>query len=78
MFCLLIFFYLAFVFVHTGNDNLHILTNRRAYTVRFDLMDFTGDTAYAEYTVFIVADVASKYRMINGGYSGTADKVIMC
>ena len=55
-----------------GNDNLHRLTAAGNVTLRVDLEDFEGNFAYAEYTTFKVADEADKYRLLIGGYSGTA------
>jgi len=55
-----------------GNDNLHRLTAVDNVTLRVDLEDFDGDIRYAEYTIFKVADEADKYRLLIGGYSGTA------
>ena len=55
-----------------GNDNLHRLTAADDVTLRVDLEDFDGDVRYAEYTTFKVADEADKYRLLIGGYNGTA------
>ena len=55
-----------------GNDNLHRLTAFDDVTLRVDLEDFEGNKTYAEYTTFKVADEADKYRLLIGGYSGTA------
>ena len=55
-----------------GNDNLHRLTAIGNSTMRVDLEDFDGDIRYAVYTAFKVADEADKYRLLIGGYSGTA------
>ena len=55
-----------------GNDNLHRLTAAGNVTLRVDLEDFEGNIKYAEYTTFKVADEADKYRLLIGGYSGTA------
>ena len=55
-----------------GNDILHRLTAADDVTLRVDLEDFDGDIRYAEYTTFKVADEADKYRLLIGGYSGTA------
>ncbi|CAH3139619.1 unnamed protein product [Pocillopora meandrina] len=55
-----------------GNDNLHHLTDSDDVMLRVDLEDFEGNIAYAEYTTFKVADEADKYRLLIGGYSGTA------
>ena len=40
--------------------------------LRVDLEDFDGNIKYAEYTTFQVAGEADKYRIVIGGYSGTA------
>ena len=40
--------------------------------LRVDMEDFDGNIKYAEYTTFQVADEADKYRILIGGYSGTA------
>ena len=40
--------------------------------LRVDMKDFDGNKTYAEYTTFTVADEADKYRLLIGGYSGTA------
>ena len=55
-----------------GNDNLHRLTAAGDVTLRVDLEDFDGHITYAEYTTFKVADESDKYRLMIGGYSGTA------
>ncbi|XP_076088837.1 fibrinogen-like protein A [Mytilus galloprovincialis] len=55
-----------------GNDNLHILTTSRNYSVRFEVHDFNNDTAYAEYQYFKVNNEASQYRVTFSGYTGTA------
>ena len=55
-----------------GNDKLHRLTAADNMTLRVDLEDFDGNITYAEYTTFKVADEGDKYRLLIGGYSGTA------
>ncbi|CAH3141131.1 unnamed protein product [Pocillopora meandrina] len=55
-----------------GNDNLHRLTAADHVMLRVDLEDFEGNITYAEYTDFGVADEADKYRLLIGGYKGTA------
>ena len=39
--------------------------------LRVNLEDFDGNTTYAEYTSFKMADEANKYRLTIGGYGGT-------
>ena len=60
-----------------GNDNLHRLTAFDNVTLRVNLEDFDGNKTYAEYTTFKVADEADKYRLLIGGYSGTAGDSII-
>ena len=55
-----------------GNDNLHRLTAAGNVSLRVDLEDFEGNITYAEYATFKVADQTDKYRIVIGGYSGTA------
>ena len=55
-----------------GNDNLHRLTAAGNVSLRVDLEDFEGNITYAEYATFKVADQTDKYRILIGGYSGTA------
>ena len=55
-----------------GNDNLHRLTATDDVTLRVDLEDFDGNKTYAEYTTFKVENKTDKYRLLIGGYSGTA------
>ena len=55
-----------------GNDNLHRLTAADDVMLRVDLEDFDGNIRYAEYTTFRVADEGDKYRLLIGGYNGTA------
>ncbi|XP_035685324.1 angiopoietin-4-like [Branchiostoma floridae] len=45
---------------------------QKGYTLRVDLADWDGSTAYAEYSSFSVASAADKYRLSVSGYSGTA------
>ena len=55
-----------------GNDNIHRLTDSDDVILRVELEDFEGNITYAEYTTFKVADEADKYRLLIGGYNGTA------
>ena len=52
-----------------GLDKIHRLTKERSM-LRVDLEDFSGNTAYAEYSLFIVADEGSKYSLTLGTYTG--------
>ncbi|XP_035668878.1 fibrinogen-like protein A [Branchiostoma floridae] len=55
-----------------GNDVIHFLTNQDNYKLRVDLETWDGETTYAEYSTFFVADEASAYKLTAGRYSGTA------
>ena len=55
-----------------GNDNLHRITASDNMTLRVDLEDFEGKVTFAEYSIFKVADGSDKYRLLIGGYKGTA------
>ncbi|KAL9969898.1 hypothetical protein ACROYT_G022171 [Oculina patagonica] len=55
-----------------GNDNLHRLTAADDVIMRVDLEDFDGNITYAEYSTFKVADEGNNYRLLIGGYNGTA------
>ena len=55
-----------------GNEYLHYLTNTRSYKLRFDLEDWDGNTAYAEYSSFVVTSETDKFRLQLGDYSGNA------
>ena len=57
-----------------GNEYLHYLTNSRTYKLRFDLEDWNGNTAYAEYSSFVVTSEDDKYRLLLGDYSGNASE----
>ena len=55
-----------------GNDNLHRIAAAGNMTLRVDLEDFDGNVSFAEYSIFKVADGSDKYRLLIGGYKGTA------
>ena len=55
-----------------GTDNLHRLIAADEVILRVDLKDFEGNVAYAEYATFKVADEATKYQLLVGGYNGSA------
>eukprot|EP00058_Branchiostoma_floridae_P001310 XP_002586798.1 hypothetical protein BRAFLDRAFT_243239 [Branchiostoma floridae] len=55
-----------------GNENIHILTSQKDYTLRVDMIDWEGETAYAEYSSFRVSNESDGYRLHISGYSGTA------
>ena len=56
-----------------GLASLHqLLRLNEANELRIDLKDYSGNSAYAKYSSFIVGDSTSKYRLSGSGYSGTA------
>ncbi|XP_078367311.1 microfibril-associated glycoprotein 4-like [Oculina patagonica] len=55
-----------------GNEKIHRLTSHENNTLRVDMADFEGNTAYAEYDKFGVTSENDKYKLILGSYSGNA------
>ena len=55
-----------------GLEKLHRLTRNGDWTLRVDLEDFSGNTAYAEYTNFSIGDRSTYYRLKLSDYHGTA------
>ena len=55
-----------------GLSKIHRLTQEGSNTLRVDLGDFDGNTAYAQYTTFSVGNSTTEYNLTVGGYSGTA------
>ena len=53
-----------------GLDNIHRLASSGQYKLRVELEALNGQTAYAEYSSFDVANEAGKYRLSLGSYSG--------
>ena len=51
-----------------GLDKIHRLTSQANNTLRVELEDFDGNTTYAEYDTFAVADDTAKFRLSVGGY----------
>ena len=51
-------------------DKIHRLTTDNNSTLRVDLADSEGNTAYAEYNMFSVMNENDKYKLILGSYSG--------
>ena len=54
-----------------GLSKIHRLTKEESNTLRVDLGDFEGNTAYANYSTFNVSDGSTEYILTVGGYSGT-------
>ncbi|KAI8516220.1 Fibrinogen- domains (FReDs) [Branchiostoma belcheri] len=55
-----------------GNENIHLLTSQKNYTLRVDLEGWDGQTAYATYYSFRVSGESDQYLLTLSGYSGTA------
>ena len=55
-----------------GNDNIHRLTTADEVMLKVVLEDFDGNITYADYTSFKMAGEDDKYRLLIGGYNGTA------
>ncbi|XP_077398817.1 tenascin-like isoform X3 [Vanacampus margaritifer] len=54
-----------------GLSNLHKITTAGQYVLRVDLMD-GGESAYAQYDKFSIAEPRTRYKLYIGAYSGTA------
>ncbi|CAL4117278.1 unnamed protein product [Meganyctiphanes norvegica] len=55
-----------------GNDNIHCLTNQSHNEIRFDLDDWSGNTAYANYGLFHVDDRVHRYKLSVLNYTGNS------
>lgn len=54
-----------------GLSNLHKITSSGHYELRVDLGD-NGESAYAQYDKFTIAEPRTRYKIYIGAYSGTA------
>ncbi|XP_057675356.1 tenascin-like isoform X1 [Corythoichthys intestinalis] len=54
-----------------GLGNLHKITTAGQYVLRVDLRD-AGESAYAQYDKFFIAEPRTRYKIHIGAYSGTA------
>jgi len=55
-----------------GLEKIHRLTASSSNKLRVDLEDVPGNTVFAEYSSFAVANETEKYKLSLGSYSGTA------
>ncbi|XP_022236497.1 techylectin-5B-like, partial [Limulus polyphemus] len=55
-----------------GNNKIFALTNHKDVELRVDLEDFSGKTAYAKFSYFVVLSERMKYQMFLGSYNGDA------
>ena len=53
-----------------GLDKINKLTGSGKHKLRVDLEDTEGNTVYAEYDLFVVANEGTKYQLSVGNYSG--------
>ncbi|CAC5362610.1 Fibrinogen-like protein A,Ryncolin-4,Angiopoietin-related protein 1,Ficolin-3,Ficolin-2,Fibrinogen-like protein 1-like protein,Ryncolin-1,Tenascin-R,Fibrinogen-like protein 1,Fibrinogen C domain-containing protein 1-A,Tenascin-N,Ryncolin-3,Fibroleukin,Fibrinogen C domain-containing protein 1,Ryncolin-2,Angiopoietin-related protein 6,Angiopoietin-related protein 2,Microfibril-associated glycoprotein 4,Fibrinogen alpha chain,Ficolin-1,Fibrinogen C domain-containing protein 1-B,Angiopoietin-4 [Mytilus coruscu len=57
-----------------GNKYIHRLTSSGTYELRIELTDKKkNNKKYAMYTIYVVGDTASQYKLTIGGYSGNAE-----
>ncbi|XP_025788482.1 LOW QUALITY PROTEIN: angiopoietin-4 [Puma concolor] len=57
-----------------GNEVMHQLTGRTAYSLRVELQDWEGNEAYAQYEHFQLGSEGQLYRLSLSGYSGSAGR----
>lgn len=53
-----------------GLDKIHRLTKEGRNIIRVELQDIRGNTDFAEYGMFVVANESAKYNLSLGNYSG--------
>jgi hypothetical protein len=64
----------TYVLCYTGNTDIAWLTNQTGYTMRIDLLDWSGNTRYAEYGTFTVGPASDGYRLDVAEYTGDAGR----
>lgn len=57
-----------------GNEVVHQLTSKRAYSLRVELQDWEGKEAHAQYELFQLGSEGQLYRLALRGYSGSAGR----
>nr|KAG5693357.1 hypothetical protein BaRGS_017650 [Batillaria attramentaria] len=60
------------IFFAPSLDKIYRLTSTQSFTLRVDLTDFDGKTAFAEYRNFRISGPDDLYRLHISGYRGTA------
>lgn len=55
-----------------GNDNIHRITSMRKMTLRIELEDWNGQTAFARYENFKIGNEKSRYEISVREYNGTS------
>ncbi|XP_029925979.1 angiopoietin-related protein 7-like isoform X2 [Myripristis murdjan] len=56
-----------------GNQQLHLLSNQRHYSLRIDMEDWTHTHRHALYDSFRIEDEENRYRLHVSGFSGTVE-----
>ena len=54
----------------SGNDVIHLLTKNKPQRLRVELLRFSGEKGYGEYSTFAVGNETSKYRLNVSGFKG--------
>ncbi|XP_004586051.2 angiopoietin-4 [Ochotona princeps] len=57
-----------------GNEVVHQLTSRTAYSLRVELQDWDGQLVYAQYERFQLGSEGQLYRLSVSGYNGSAGR----
>ncbi|CAG2206713.1 Ficolin-1-A,Angiopoietin-2,Ficolin-2,Ficolin-1,Fibrinogen-like protein A,Angiopoietin-related protein 7,Angiopoietin-4,Techylectin-like protein [Mytilus edulis] len=60
-----------------GNDNIFNILNRKSYSLRFDVQDWSGEWRYAQYEMFKLADESNGYEITLSGYTGNAGDAML-
>ncbi|CAH1239262.1 ANGPTL1 [Branchiostoma lanceolatum] len=55
-----------------GNENIHLLTSLKNFTLRIDLHDWEMNQRFAEYSTFRVSGESDQYLVHVAGYTGNA------
>ncbi|XP_033106173.1 microfibril-associated glycoprotein 4-like [Anneissia japonica] len=55
-----------------GNEKIHRLSSAGNYELRVDMSSFEGESKYAHYDNFRLADEQNNYKLVIGNYSGDA------
>ncbi|KAG7469797.1 hypothetical protein MATL_G00132650 [Megalops atlanticus] len=57
-----------------GNELVYLLTSRRQYSLRIELMDWDGHQAFSQYDRFHIGSEKNNYRLYLRSHSGTAGR----
>ncbi|KAF7207585.1 angiopoietin-1 [Nothobranchius furzeri] len=57
-----------------GNEVLYLLTNQGQYSLRVELQDWEGTSAFSQYDRFTLTSERQQYRLYLRGHSGTAGR----